>query len=138
MEQRHKTVISGVINKKIYYFRPHDNYSYLRGESEDKVIETYKYVREEKLWEGYLSKPPLEVGDDIYITEIDEKVTITKKIRTTDDVFIYSTSYEIDRIEDEETEKSLIEANKYMEMCKYREKKRAEEVKVPWYKKIFK
>jgi len=151
MNQTYNSIINGMKVRKMYeygrysgmFFMSHMNYHRCYDYNADSRIYEYdNIVGEEKLWEGILTLPIMEVGDSIYINEIDEHVTITKRIRTTENLFIYSTSHIIERIIDDKTEKSKEIAERA-----YREHKERMEVEVEemiekesqsWFKKLFK
>ncbi|PHA03059.1 hypothetical protein COE51_01570 [Bacillus pseudomycoides] len=117
-----------VIIKSSKYRRMHE-FCWWRPvvESSKKLIENVD------VWAGEINEPLLEVGDYLYIKELNTKIQIEEKVRSTDGGYVYYTDDLSEVIEDELTEKSLEKANKEFEdHIKKQEAQRKNNKK--WYK----
>lgn len=86
-----------------------------------------------------VDKPLLEVGEKFYLNEIEEVVVIEEAIRTSGGEVRYHTTYIVETVEDEETEKSKKSAEeKVEENRKWREERSKkyhseEDLEKKWY-----
>lgn len=90
-----KSIFKGRIVKKVYEF-----YSYNDEISNSDKTEGYKTFCEIEL-----EVPPLNAGDDFYITKIDEAVHINKTMRGVEEdnleIMVYFTNKIVDRLKDD-------------------------------------
>lgn len=110
--EKHDAVVMGRIDRKVYHFYRSHFVQYC------DVVERSQLVEAVEVWEGKLENPPLNIGDTLYINEIDEKVIITDKAKSTLGGYIYWTEHVVETIEDDETEKSRLQANKDYDLYK--------------------
>lgn len=106
-KMNHIAVFKGNINRVIYVF---DN-PFLYGTP--FIHKKKEVVRHETIEEVGLDKPLMKEGEEVYLVSIDKIAKINKIVRSTDGKVIYFTNYEIELIEDEETEKSKQESESY-------------------------
>jgi hypothetical protein len=91
------------------------------------ISETYVLMEYVKITETQIDNPALMKGERIYINEYDAVSEILDVMRSTDNKYIYYLDYNIEIVEDEETEKSKIEAEKYLAMYEEEYEKKLEE-----------
>ena len=124
----HTAVIKGRVYRKIYGFQiHHNNYS---------IEEGFSYVEDEIIWKGQLDSPLLEPDEVLLIEELNLKVTISSRVRSTNGDVIYSTNHQVRVIEDEGTTLTLEQAKRRGKIHEERLSKE-EDVKTPWWKRLF-
>lgn len=136
----HEVIIKQDIYRKTYYVGLNiggGTYYYTTKPSEE-------YVETDIIWSGKLDSPVLEVGDELYISELDDLVVVRKVIRTTYNEHIYFTKT---IIEDELTKESLLKAEEGLAETRLEKERDTEEVeeleewiekKPNWLQRIFK
>lgn len=124
--EKHKALVMGRVEKKRYYFVRDDGYRYF-GYGRSKIKTSGEFLEHKEIWNGELENPPLENNDFLYITDINKKVKVTDKAKSTDGGYIYWTNF-VEYIEDEETELTKLNAeNAKNEWEEYLEKRNQED-----------
>lgn len=67
-------------------------------------------LRLDEIWSGEIQKPVLDVGEEIWISDLEMLVRISRKYRTTNGEIIYETTHIIRNADTERTEESRLEA----------------------------
>ena len=99
-----KSIFKGKHVKKVYEFE-----SYLYKDAKiPYVILTRSIVNYETILETELDTPPLDSGDQFYLTKEDKIIKVESVLRGTDNVMVYLTDVVLSEIE--ELEESLKEA----------------------------
>lgn len=101
--ENHKAIVMGRIEKKRFLFCTYHSY-------QPKIQTNNEFVGYKEIWSGDLENPPLETGDSLYIKELDIKVGITDKAKSTDGGYVYWTYHLIEEIEDEKTQETKLKA----------------------------
>jgi hypothetical protein len=99
---KHNAVVMGMIVRK--------KYEAWNIGSIAKIVDNDEFVKYEEIWSGELNDPPIKSGDSFYITDKNLLVEVEMTSRNTENGYTYFTDYVIERIEDEETDKSKKEA----------------------------
>lgn len=108
---KHKAVFMGRVERKTYEVAKFESFrQYVDSEPFIYEIETLAY--HVTIDSVELENPPLKRGDEIFIVKLNDCYKVEKIVRSTDNSYIYYVDYIQDVIEDEETEKSRIEAEK--------------------------
>ena len=107
-----KSVFKGRVNKITYVIK--SCYDVISGchWSRPYVVFEPNFDRYEQFYECELDLPPLEKGEQLYISELDIKVLIEAKIRSTDGGYTYHTDY---IVKNEENEDDRVKAEKLLE-----------------------
>ena len=112
--ETHTAIFKGVIREIVWeYYKP-IGYALYASNHYRNVLEEehdgFRKIAEERemkiFWSGEIAKPIFEVGEQVYINELDLLVRITSKYRTTDGEVMYETNYVIKDVESENIEKS--------------------------------
>jgi len=115
-------IFRGTVARKV--FRVVNRYSQYNIYFDKPYIQGYKeFIKHDIFYKCETEKPPFEVGEKVYINDLDLTVTIEEAIRSTNGEYVYNTDYYFDFIEDEITERTRIEAEKILEeeLVKYNE-----------------
>lgn len=140
---RHKAILKGWVMEKYWeVYTPNNrpyHYSYSRSleevreyrikdlEYSTKRIQSMQNVRPketEEFWSGNIDLPLLNVGDKLFIMDMDKEVVVEERIRTTEvNTYIYIVNHVIRTVESERQEDSKEMAEKRVESLKdsYRE-----------------
>lgn len=138
MNEKHKAIFKGVVSQ--YVWRAHDNISnleklkdelntvrhykdyYSKDESvkvEEKInnfkrktttLKTKEFLNSKQFWSGEIFRPELEIGEKIYINDLDLIVKVTDKYRATNGEIIYETMHDIRAVETDRTNTTRLEA----------------------------
>lgn len=103
-------------DRESYYYNRHQ---------EDPEIYTYEvFETYADFLEILIDNPPIEIGEKVYLNEIDSILEIKDRYRNSQGGYIYITNRTVEIIEDEETENSRLKAVKEQEdYLKYKEAK---------------
>lgn len=143
---QHKAIIKGQVLRRVYCPYPHPKYD-LEGfrKREWKKLKETVFVEWKTIWEGDINMPLLERGEVFYIDELELKVAIKERMRTSSGNYIYETKHIVELLNDDQTRKSEIEADAEVELKNEEEKRlvekmelRVKEVKKNWIKRLFK
>ena len=112
----HTAIFKGVIREVTWDFYIPKGRAMYSNNYEYEITETDYYgfrklatgKEREIFWTGEIAKPIFEVGEKVYISELDLLVRITDRYRTTNGEMIYETSHIIRDIETENLEKSRL------------------------------
>lgn len=138
----HKAIVMCNIEKLLYYFGGGIGGG-ISSYSTNEIRIRREFVEHKEIWKGELENPPLSVGEYLYIKNLDKKVRVLDKAKSTEGGYIYWTDQH-EYIEDEETETTRLEAEKvkkeyeeYFEIRKQQqikqENKPKEVTKKKWY-----
>lgn len=106
MSDKYKSIFLGQVRRKMYYTSSLEPY---------QARETSEFVKNKKIYECELSRPPLTKDEKIYIPDLDTTLQITSVIKSVDGSITYHANYTIETIEDKKTEESYNEAIKGQE-----------------------
>jgi len=123
------SIFRGKVSRKV--FRVVNRYSQYNIYHDKPYIQGYKeFIKHDIFYKCEIERPPFEAGESVYINELDLTVAIEKRIRSTNEEYVYNTDYYFDIIEDEKTR---IEAEKILEeeLIKYNEQQLKQNKK--WY-----
>jgi hypothetical protein len=133
--EKHKALVMGIVEKKRYYCSRGDNYGYIPRYATGSIKVRGEFLEHKEIWSGELENPPLNRDEYLYITDMNKKVLVRDKAKSTEGGYIYWTDH-VDYIEDEETEKSRLQAEenqlkleKYIEELKLKEESAAQKDK---------
>lgn len=140
-KQKFKSVINGKTYRKIYsygYGYNHFHHHHWAYNVNKRLHEHSEFIKEQPIWEGYLSLPLMDKGDKIFINEISQTVTIRERLRSTEDgdTIFYSTDHRED-IEDNETKASLLRAELARDKDIDRFNEEEDKPKTSWLKRMF-
>jgi hypothetical protein len=113
--EQHHAVFYGVVARNIYGIV--NEKAKILTENEYKWFKEFgnRFVKEEKINEYDIDKPPLQIAEKIYLDDKDIFVKVTDVIRSTkSNTYIYKTDFVINTVDDEETEESKRKAEKYL------------------------
>jgi len=142
IDNKIKSIFRGKVLRRIYNVTSNHNWC-SDGYNRPEIYKNIEFVKYKTLYECEIDKPPFEIGESVYINDLDLTVLIEDRVRSTNGEYIYNIDYHFDTIEDEETEKSKIDAEiklksalvKYNE---YLEKQETENnLNKKWYWRIF-
>jgi hypothetical protein len=113
--EKHKAIFKGEKYKKLYEFdrgrRYRSRNSFWASPTEEPVFYSYhRHVDYVMFLEKEVDYPPIEKDEVVYISEIDQEVTIVSRVRNLDGGYIYTTNYVVEVFEDEETESSRLKS----------------------------
>ncbi|MGG0667811.1 hypothetical protein ABE073_04695 [Lederbergia citrisecunda] len=77
-----------------------------------KIVECKEIKKYENIWEGEIDAPLLEIGEKLYIEELDIEIVVSERIRHSNGAYIYRTLHEVKVVEDDESKDSKDKANK--------------------------
>lgn len=124
MNNKHTAIIKGRKERTMYRFGVRKYHIGFPPE----VLKISEFTGHYLLWECELDAPVLEVGEILYIDDLNIEVTVQRRVRTTTGEYIYETDF-VELFSDELTSISLKEAEKkqrnYLEAMKKREDKLA-------------
>lgn len=123
---KHKAIFRGLKERKLYRFGRKDRDSfYYHRHQEDPEIYTYEVFESyADFLEILIDNPPIEIGEKVYLNEIDSILEIKDRYRNSQGGYIYITNRTVEIIDDEETEESRLKAVKEQEeYLKYKEAK---------------
>ena len=121
MENNIVSIFRGILARKV--FRVVNRYSQYNIYHNKPYIQEYKkFIKHDIFYKCETEKPPFEVGEKVYINDLDFTITVEERIRSTNGEYVYNTNYYY-IIEDEKTKESKIEAEKILEeeLVKYNE-----------------
>lgn len=111
--EKHKAVIQGVIYRKDYEFctnfpLPRPRPSYERSRSEIKMSRLMDAITHmsQYMWEGVIDAPLLNIGEKLYIEDLDVEIIVSERIRHTNGSYIYKTEHQLDLVENEDSLRS--------------------------------
>lgn len=148
MEEKHIAIIKGRVERiewlveNLYSIKAGRciDSKYFKSPFQKEIYNSYHFskygigVSLEDIWHGVIPKPVLEVGEYIYINDLDIKVEISDKYRTTNGEVVYEADYVIREVNDEKTEETRLNAvNKWFELS-YPELKTFDELKSEFIK----
>jgi len=108
------SIFRGTVSRKV--FRVINRYSHYNIYIDKPYIQEYKeFIKYDTFYKCEIERPPFEVGEKVYINDLDLTVTIEEVIRSTNGEYVYNTDYYFDIIEDEKTRKTRIEAENILE-----------------------
>ena len=120
----HHAIIYGLVYKKEYYIeegyitnsvnvytsrprKPEDNYKVkVAPKVKHRLIEMDK----ERIYEGSIGDPYLEIGEKLYVPEIDKTIEITDRVRILGGGYCYYTNHVLQTIEDEKQKEEVYSA----------------------------
>ena len=117
-----KSIFRGTVSRRIYNVTSNRNWCN-DGYNKPEIYKGIEFAKYKTLFECEIDKPPFEIGESVYINDLDLTVIIEDRVRSTNGEYVYNIDYHFDIIEDEETEKSKIDAeNKLVSaLIKYNE-----------------
>lgn len=124
MEDKIKSIFMGETVRREYecYYSPYNLKAWIN--------EKHIHISWDKICECEIDKPPFEIGETIYINDLNIKVCISDKVRSTNgEIIYYIENYKI--VEDEITQKSLEEAESIKESHNKRKVKNSQNKK--WF-----
>jgi len=144
---KHRAIFKGMIERKTYYFDHSYCYkTYNLNKNRDKklyyeydILPSCQFVKTVEFLEKEIDNPPIEIGEKVYIPELNLKIKVTDRVRNLDGGYIYSTNHVVDTLDDERTMQSKDEAKKqreeFLAYIKEKESKENKEVKLSkkWY-----
>ena len=126
--EKHQAIIKGQTLKLKYYPYRYQSFEMYRDNTATWMKRSKEdFVKWDEIWTGEINSPLLEVGELFYIVDLELKVRITERIRTTSGSYIYETDHIIEVIEDEETRESEEETDKYIAESQRKEKEEKDE-----------
>jgi hypothetical protein len=130
MIEKHTAVFLGKkVKKKYYAFKGYVS-EYEDFNTPPYIHTEYELIEHVKITETQMDNPPLKEEEFIYISEYNEKAEILEVVRSTDNKYIYYLDYNVEVIEDEETEKSKEKAEKDLIIYKEEYEKKLKEKSV--------
>ena len=126
-----KSIFKGKHVKKVYEFE-----SYLYKDAKiPYVILTTKVVNYKTILETELDTPPLNSGDQFYLTKEDKIIRVESTLRGTDNVMVYLTDVVLSEIEElEESLKiAIVKREEYLIKKEKSDKEYAKQIKVRDY-----
>lgn len=122
---KHKAIFRGLKERKLYRFGRREKYSIYYRLEEDPEIYTYEVFESyADFLEIVIDNPPIEIGEKVYLNEIDKVLKISDRYRNSHGGYIYITNHVVEILEDEETEESRLKAEKEQEQyLKHKEEK---------------
>lgn len=139
--EKHTAIFKGVIReiKWDYYISDHRTHRFGWGEHAKHVMEEISrrrnfrriayFLKTETFWSGEVPRPTFEIGEEVWVSELNILVEITKKYRTTNGEMIYETSHIIKDVISENIEDSRLKAIERWFVYKYPELERFDELK---------
>lgn len=130
--RKHFAIIKGEVREQRWNIKDSWNYGFLFNSRDNSYIENEFFKRKyiatntknkkfeayvvnyeiktdmKEIWSGEILRPILEVGEEIWINELNLLVKVTKRYRTTNNEIIYETSHLAESKTTEETEKSRL------------------------------
>lgn len=89
-----------------------------------EIVNTYEKLETPIIWEGDLDSPFLKSNEALYLVNLNKEVKIAKVVRSTEGIYLYYTKHPIGEIvENEETEKSRLEAEEKLKSINKKESK---------------
>ena len=116
------SIFRGMVARKIFIVI--NRYSQYNIYHDKPYIQGYKeFIKHDIFYKCETERPPFEVGEKVYINDLDLTVTIEEVIRSTNGEYVYNTNYYFDIIEDEITKSDRIETERILEeeLVKYNE-----------------
>jgi len=116
------SIFRGMVARKIFIVI--NRYSQYNIYHDKPYIQGYKeFIKHDIFYKCETERPPFEVGEKVYINDLDLTVTIEEAIRSTNGEYVYNTNYYFDIIEDEITKSDRIETERILEeeLFKYNE-----------------
>lgn len=121
MSEKHSALFFGKVvgirytvqdNRDVY-----NEYMYHRsGYRRKPVLQKYnEFISYKQFYSCDFEKPPLEKDEKVYINELDLTVVVLDRVRSTNGEYCYYVDHVVESIENKESEKSLAEANIYLE-----------------------
>lgn len=127
MIEKHTAVFLGKKVKKKYYATKGYISQYDDFNMPPYICTEYKLIKHVKITESQMDNPPLKEEEFVYISEYNEKAEILEVVRSTDNKYIYYLDYNVEVIEDEETEQSKEKAEKDLLVYKEEYEKKLKE-----------
>lgn len=136
---KHEAIFYGIVKRKVYRFDTKQYYYHsIYGRREPGFYSKNIKIEDKEFLRLEIDNPPIEINEKVFIEEINETIEIIDRVRNVKGGYIYYTQHVIEIIEDEETEKSRIEAEK--EQKEYNENQKGEivqdfeqELNKKWY-----
>lgn len=111
----HRAVFFGSVYGKEYEIINSEQWSWKRGYGRPSLKLTDRFLEYKVLESVELENPPLEIGDKIFLIELNKAYTVTDLCRSTDNSYIYYLDF-VEVIEDDDkTEASRIEQSSRLE-----------------------
>src|SRR6185312_3349056 len=82
--------------------------SYERSRSEIKMSRLMDAITHmsQYMWEGVIDAPLLNIGEKLYIEDLDVEIIVSERIRHTNGSYIYKTEHQLDLVENEDSLRS--------------------------------
>ena len=110
VDNKIKSIFRGTVSRRIYNVTSNRNWCNDGYNNKPEIYKDIEFAKYKTLFECEIDKPPFEIGESVYINDLDLTVFIEDRVRSTNGGYIYNIDYHFDIIEDEETEKSKIDA----------------------------
>ncbi|MEI2465136.1 hypothetical protein [Niallia taxi] len=126
---KHTAIFRGLRERKMYKFGKNYTGGYFfipNNELKPEVYDTTVYLDNIDFYENVMQNPPLEIGEKVYLEEFDKTIKIVDRERMSSGGYRYITGYVAEVVEDDETEKSRIEA--FEKEADYIEQKQQKEI----------